>query len=81
MSPLLQDGLNLTAIGMGVVFVLLTSLVFIVRGMSALSRVVQGPDIPARETQATSPATGPAAPEAELVIAISAAIAQYRKRR
>ena len=41
MSQLLQAGLNVTAIGMGVVFVLLTALVFIIRGMSALSHAIE----------------------------------------
>ena len=45
MEQLLQAGLNVTAIGMGVVFVLLTLLVGIIRGMSALSRWLEAADV------------------------------------
>jgi sodium pump decarboxylase gamma subunit len=75
MSQLFQAGLNITAIGMGVVFVLLTLLVFIIQGMSALSRMIEGPE-PAPETQGSSQSL----PQQELVSVISAAIAAYRKR-
>jgi len=77
MSSLLQAGLNVTAIGLGVVFTLLTVLVFIIKGMSALSRKLEA-------TFGTAPAAepAPAAPlrQQELVGVISAAIAAYRKR-
>jgi len=72
MSELLQAGLNVTAIGMGVVFVLLTLLVFIIRGMSALSSAFEGPVEP-------SPGTA-VLPQQELVGVISAAVAAYRRR-
>jgi sodium pump decarboxylase gamma subunit len=76
MSSLFQEGLNVTAIGMGVVFVLLTLLVFIIRGMSALALKLGGPP----ETPAA--AAGPSQlPQGELIGVISAAIAMHRRRR
>ena len=82
MSQLLQAGLNVTAIGMGVVFVLLTALVFIIRGMSALSRAIEGAFPAAPEPAASKPlsdSTG-ATPQQEVVSVITAAIAAHRKR-
>ena len=76
MSELIQAGLNVTVIGMGVVFVLLTLLVFIIQGMSALSRSIEGPGTP----ESDAPAAGRSPPPHELVGVISAAIAAYRKR-
>ena len=78
MSPLLQSGLNLTAIGMSVVFVLLTLLVGIIRVMSALCRRIENA-MPASVRAGAAepmPASGH-----EIVSVISAAIAAYRKRR
>ncbi|MGD8340650.1 MAG: OadG family protein [Gammaproteobacteria bacterium] len=83
MSQLLQAGLNVTAIGMGVVFVLLTAMVFIIRGMSALSRAIEGRLPASPEPAASVPAagqTGPV-PQQELVSVISAAIAAHKKRK
>ena len=79
MSPLVQAGLNVTAIGMGVVFVLLTSLVFVIRGMSALAHAIGG----APPATAGRGAAGPAATLAnqELVGVITAAIAAHRAGR
>jgi sodium pump decarboxylase gamma subunit len=76
MAALLQDGLNITGIGMGVVFTLLTLLVFIIRGMSAVCRIITD----AIPSPAEPAATGPTADQ-ELIIAISAAIAAHRRRR
>ena len=78
MSELLQAGLNITAIGMGVVFVLLTLLVGIIRGMSALCARIEGP-APAAGGASAAPAG--ALTNQELVGVISAAIAAYRHRR
>jgi len=77
MEQLLQAGLNVTAIGMGVVFVLLTLLVGIIRGMSALSRMLE-----AAFPAAAAPAgrAAPATANQELVGVITAAIAAHRKR-
>ena len=80
MAALLQDGLNITGIGMGVVFTLLTLLVFIIRGMSAVCRML-GDALPSpAEPAATGPNAAPTT-EQELIIAISAAIAAHRKHR
>ena len=83
MSQLLQAGLNVTAIGMGVVFVLLTALVFIIRGMSALSRAIEGTLPPAPEPVAGKAPAGPsgATPQQEIISVIGAAIAAPRKRK
>jgi sodium pump decarboxylase gamma subunit len=78
MEQLLQAGLNVTAIGMGVVFVLLTLLVGIIRGMSALSRRLEAAFPTA--TVSARPAT-PANPNQELVGIISAAVAAHRRKR
>jgi len=76
--PLLQAGLNVTAIGISVVFILLTLLVGIIRGMSAICRMIEN-----AMPQAASPAgSQPAAQsDQQLVSVISAAIAAHRKRR
>lgn len=78
MSPLLQAGLNVTGIGMGVVFVLLAVLVGIIRAMSALCFRLAGE--PPEPSAGNTPPTGQAA-DAELTGVISAAIAAHRKRR
>lgn len=78
MSPLFQAGLNVTAIGMGVVFVLLTSLVFIIQGMSALALKLGGsPETAASSGPASKAASGS---QNELVSVISAAIAAHRNK-
>jgi len=78
MSQLIQAGLNVTAIGMGVVFVLLTLLVWIIRGMSALAHAIGGvPGQPAAPSTASSPSTHS---DQQLVGVISAAIAAHRAR-
>jgi sodium pump decarboxylase gamma subunit len=82
MSQLLQAGLNVTAIGMGVVFVLLTALVFIIRGMSALSHAIEDalPAAPEPPASKPLPAMTVGTPQQEVVSVISAAIAAHRKR-
>jgi oxaloacetate decarboxylase (Na+ extruding) subunit gamma len=80
MSPLLEAGLNITAIGMGVVFVLLTLMVFIIRGMSALAMRIAPPAAPAQgASQPGQPAQS--LQETELVSVISAAVTTHRQRR
>lgn len=82
MDQLLQAGLNVTAIGMGVVFVLLTLLVGIIRGMSALSRILETAFPAASSVSAAGNASGPGTPsQQQLVGVISAAIAAHRRRR
>ena len=77
MTELLTEGASLMVVGMGAVFVLLTALVFIVHGVSKLSRALTPAAQPAR------PAShGPAAEaDEELVSAVSAAIRLHRRRR
>jgi sodium pump decarboxylase gamma subunit len=66
-------GLEITVLGMGVVFVLLTLLVFILQAMSKLAHMLEGP---AAETRAQ-----PASPsDARVTAAIGAAIHAYRAR-
>lgn len=78
MSPLLQEGLNVTAIGMGVVFVLLALLVGIIRGMSVISQKIE-------QMMPASPETGgpttSSLSQQELHGVISAAITAHRERR
>jgi sodium pump decarboxylase gamma subunit len=74
-SGLFQSGLILTAIGMGVVFALLTLLVGVIRGMSALAFALGGPPPPAQTTG--SPAVAPA--DGDVLPVITAAVAAYRK--
>ena len=81
MDATIQAGLNLTAIGMGVVFVLLTLLVFIIRGMSGLSRMIETAFPPAPAPYAAPRAAAPSPSQQEVVGVISAAIAAHRKRR
>jgi sodium pump decarboxylase gamma subunit len=69
----LQAGVTVTLMGMGVVFVLLTLLVYVVHGMSKLCRMIEG----------AAPATttgGAPAVEEEIVSAIGAAVSTYRRR-
>jgi sodium pump decarboxylase gamma subunit len=75
---LLQAGLNVTAIGISVVFVLLGLLVGIIRGMSAVCRMIEN-----AMPQAAVSAGSPQAPlsDPQLVSVISAAIAAHRKRQ
>lgn len=79
MSPLLEAGLNVTAIGLGVVFVLLTALVFIIRGMSALALAIAGP-AEATGNGASGSGTASSAEDQEIVGVISAAVSMHRQR-
>jgi len=78
MRALLQEGLNVTAIGISVVFILLTLLVGIIRGMSAFSRMIEAamPSVPNADLSESA-----AQSSHELVSVIGAAIAAHRKRR
>jgi len=80
MSELLQAGLNITAIGMGVVFILLTMMVFIIRGMSALALRI-APPAPAGKHAAAQNKASPALRDEQLVSVISAAVTMHRHRR
>ena len=78
MTELLKEGLVLMGIGMGVVFVLLTLLVFVVQGVSKLSGVFAPAGIP---PPASPSADRPATVDEEIVSAISTAIGRHRRRR
>jgi sodium pump decarboxylase gamma subunit len=70
MSELLETGLAVTVTGMGTVFVLLTLLVYVVQGMSALCAAI-APPAPPSEAGTVDP---------ETVGAIAASIDRYRRR-
>lgn len=72
-GSLLDQGLALMLIGMGTVFIFLTSLVFATKGMSALAGRWQGPETAVAVTGTVGPANN-----SEVVAAITAAIAQHR---
>jgi sodium pump decarboxylase gamma subunit len=75
MSALMQAGMNVTAIGLSVVFILLTLLVFIIKGMSALSMKLEAKfGVMPEAASSTAPSHAH-----ELVSVISAAVAAYRK--
>ena len=77
MSPLFEAGLDITAIGMGVVIVLLTLLVYIVRGMSSVCHKLEGAT---RSTAEPAAPVGASLSNHELVGVISAAIVVHRRR-
>jgi len=76
-SELLTSGLELMLLGMGIVFVFLTILIFSLRGMSALADRLGTPEESAEQPAIT--VTDAAATDASLVAVISAAIARYRR--
>jgi len=71
-AQLLETGLQVTFIGMTVVFILLTTLVGVVMAMSALCQ---------RFAPAEAPPVKKAAADDELVSVIAAAINHYRRSR
>lgn len=75
MSELLQSGLIVTVVGMGAVLVLLTLLVYVIEGMSRLSRLLEphAAAAPAGRTYAS-------ADEEEIAGVVAAAISLYRSR-
>ena len=70
-SQLLNQGLEITLIGMSVVFVLLTLLVGVVYAMSALCRLIVGAE-PVEDSELASD---------ELMAVIAVAIDHYRRGR
>jgi Na+-transporting methylmalonyl-CoA/oxaloacetate decarboxylase gamma subunit len=73
MSELLEAGLTVTLVGLGVVFALLTTLVGIIRSMSYLSHLIDG------GAPAAAAAAQDVTVEDEIVSAISAAIRRYER--
>lgn len=72
MSALIESGLTITVIGMGVVFMLLTLLVWIIQVMSKFAAMIGGDISPA-------PAAA-AAGDDETIAVITAAIGAWRRR-
>jgi len=75
-DELIQAGLVITAIGMGVVFVLLTALVGIIGAMSALAKALE----PAPVAGPQRPATALPARDQDVIPVIAAAIHAWRER-
>jgi oxaloacetate decarboxylase (Na+ extruding) subunit gamma len=75
-SELLQQGVNLMLLGMGMVFTFLAILVVALNGMSRLAAAISGPE----EAQTASAGSAEEA-DSELIAVISAAINRYRKRQ
>jgi oxaloacetate decarboxylase gamma subunit len=75
LPELLREGAQLMLVGMGVVFVFLTLLVFAVKGMSRFAIAVAGraelPDVPAP--------SGVQGNETELIAAVTSAVHAHRK--
>lgn len=78
---LLQDGLALMALGMGVVFVFLTILVISVTLMSKLIDRFQPAPIAADTSKKSPQPTAPAGQNDEMLAVISAAVHRYRSKR
>jgi sodium pump decarboxylase gamma subunit len=74
----IEQGLILTIVGMGVVYVLLGLMVGIINAMSWLTRLIEGKYAPA--VRAAGAASAPL-PDNELVRVIEAAIRMHRERR
>jgi len=75
-------GINLMALGMGIVFSFLVILVFALKGMSILAEYLHGPieEFVAKPSVKAAPVS-PAEPDSELVAVITAAISRFRANR
>ncbi|BBI59766.1 OadG family protein [Vreelandella sulfidaeris] len=78
---LLQDGLALMALGMGVVFVFLTLLVISVTFMSKLIGRFQPVPVTAVTAKKSPSSHAPSAQNDEVMAVISAAVHRYRSTR
>lgn len=77
MNPLLEQGIELMLVGMGVVMVFLLGLVGVVRVMSALVARLAPDAVPAA-SPAAAPAAAPAAVDARTLAVIREAIRHHR---
>ncbi|MBT2786685.1 MULTISPECIES: OadG family transporter subunit [unclassified Halomonas] len=80
-QELLQDGLALMALGMGLVFVFLTVLVISVTLMSKLIGRFQPVPVAVDTGKKTSQSSAPSAQSDEVMAVISAAVHRYRSTR
>ena len=82
MAELLNSGLELMMLGMGIVFVFLTILVFTLKGMCALAAYFEK-DTPAAASAMSSPitVTDEGANDPAMFAAITAAVTQFRATR
>lgn len=77
----ITNGLVIMLLGMGVVFVFLTLLVFMTKGMSAIARKFNPTVAPATVPQASSVTIGQEAnTDGEVAAAIAAAVAQQKRK-
>jgi oxaloacetate decarboxylase gamma subunit len=76
----LQDGLILLLLGMGTVFVFLTLLVFLTKGMSSAVRKIAPKEQPAAASPIAETAAPSASNGAEIAAAIAAAFVQSKKK-
>jgi len=74
-SELLQQGVNLMLLGMGMVFTFLAILVVALNGMSRLAAALSGP-----EEVKTATAGNAVEADSELIAVISAAINRFRTK-
>ncbi len=89
MSDVFQAGVDVTLIGLGVAFVLLTVLIFVVHAMSAVARLIEAerPQLAAAAAPATPTATAkpplaePQSVEPHVAGVVAAAVRMYRTRR
>jgi len=82
MAELLEAGLIITLVGMTVVFVMLTVLIFVIGTMSRLSRIIDVVVAAAPPASTARPATAlRRADDDELAGVIGAAIAAHRRKR
>ncbi len=75
-SDLLLQGVNLMALGMGIVFTFLAILVVALNGMSRLAASLSGPEAPKATLSG-----GAVTEDTELIAVISAAINRYRSKK